>query len=209
MAVAIPQSVSSMAILAHIHHFFISTDPLVFSSTTVDGELVAPNNSSVGQISDDKPQVKRCALISDPGTLSSSQCPETVTSGEDFHVNSPVIEAQSDELRVLSSNTGTISSLYSECQVTPGCTNEPFIVNSDAGLPTSAVQCHIHGSDELATPHIDTLSSINSDDLPSASLQENDIHFNNLDTIIRPAGSISVPVQINGVCVNAIIDTAA
>ena len=110
---------------------------------------------------------------------------------------------------MLSSNVGSISSLYSECQVTPGCTNEPLIVNSDVDIPTSADQCHFHGSDELATPRIDTLSSIHCDVLPSASLQGNDINLNNLDTIIRPAGSNSVPIQINGVCVNAIIDTAA
>ena len=58
-------------------------------------------------------------------------------------------------------------------------------------------------------PRIDTISSIHSDVLPSASLHENDINLNNLDTVIRPAGSILVPIQINGVCVNAIIDTAA
>ena len=175
----------------------------------MDGELVVPNFSSVGQNSHDTPQVRRCALISDPGTLSSYQCPESVFSSDDLHVRSPVNEAHSDKLCVLSSNTGTISSLYSSDQVTPGCTNEPLIVSSDAALPTSAVQCHFHGSDELATPRPDTLSSGHSDVFSSTSFQENDIHLNNLDTIIRPAGSISVPIRINGVCVNAIIDTAA
>ena len=112
----------------------------------MDGELVVPNFSSVGQNSHDTPQVRRCALISDPGTLSSYQCPESVFSSDDLHVRSPVNEAHSDKLCVLSSNTGTISSLYSSDQVTPGCTNDPLIVSSDAALPTSAVQCHFHGS---------------------------------------------------------------
>ena len=156
----------------------------------MDGELVVPNFSSVGQNSHDTPQVRRCALISDPGTLSSYQCPESVFSSDDLHVRSPVNEAHSDKLCVLSSNIGTISSLYSSDQVTPGCTNEPLIVSSDAALPTSAVQCHFHGSDELATPRPDTLSSGHSDVFSSTSFQENDIHLNNLDTIIRPAGSI-------------------
>ena len=193
---------------------------MAFGSTTVDWESVTPNHSSEGQIFDDTlfPQVRRCALIADPGIQSSPCCPETpyplqhenlqLTSCENFHVNFAVGKAQFAEPRVLSSNTGTKSSLYSECQVTPGYTNEPLIVNSDGDIPIYVDQCHFHGSDELVTPCTD-LSLIHSDVLPGASLQENDINLNDSDTIFRPAGSISVPIQINGVCVNAIIDTAA
>ena len=62
--------------------------------------------SSEGQISDDMlvPQVRRYALIADPGTISSQCDPETpyplqreglpLTSCEDFHVSSTVVELE-------------------------------------------------------------------------------------------------------------------
>ena len=113
--------------------------------------------------------------------------------------------AQSAKPRALSSDTGTISLLYSVCRVIPGYTNEPLVVIHD-DIPIAVDQCHFHGSDELATPRTDPLSSIQSDVLSSASLNEDDINSNNSNAVIRPAGS--VPIQINGVCVNVIIDTA-